>query len=463
MGESSMLTDRYGLPVSTTSPAARDAYVRGCDLQLSMNPGAMAALQDAVSADPHFALAFVAMARVQQLRGDIQAARASMAAAKAIATELSPREASHVAFFGLLVAGQSEAALAALLTHLAAWPCDAMALSTSASANGLIGSSGRVAQKRELLALMDALAPSFGDDWWFTAHHSFALAENGHNAAAHAKIEGSLARNPTNAYGAHSYAHLCYEAGELTSGRAYLQSFLKTYSRDGGFYGHLSWHLALFELLADDAEASFRLYNEAVAPEVNRDAALSTLANAASFLWRWELAGHPHDAARWRVLYDFAHKTVPHPGNAYADWHVALTQAAAGHSGELEARAGAIEALARDGRYPSGPVVPALVRAFAAFQRRDFAAAIDAIEPVWDQRDRLVGSLAQTDLVEFTLLKAYLEAGRMEDARGMIAARRRGAIDVAVAGIASVDLSNGVSTNVRDCLLEPSPAPWRLS
>ena len=34
-----MLTDRYGLAVSTTSPAARDAYMEGVDLLLTVYPG----------------------------------------------------------------------------------------------------------------------------------------------------------------------------------------------------------------------------------------------------------------------------------------------------------------------------------------------------------------------------------------------------------------------------------------
>jgi tetratricopeptide (TPR) repeat protein len=433
-----MLTDRYGLAVSTTSSAARDAYVHGCDLQLSMYPGAVEAFDAAIAADPDFALAFAARARVQQLRGDLQAARVSMAAANALAPELPPREASHVAFFGLLIAGQAEAALTALRAHCGTWPCDAIVLSATVTANGLIGSSGRVEQKRELLELFDSLAPAFGDDWWFTGHYAFALAENGQHEAARAKIENSMARNPNNGYGAHTRAHLCYEAGELQAGREFLRSWLPAYPREAGLYGHLSWHLALFELQAGDADSAFQLYSDVVAPEVNRDPAVSILANAASFLWRWELAGHPNDPARWRVMHDFARRMFPRAGNAYADWHAAVVEAAAGDGDALEARVREMEELARDGRYPSGPVVPALARGFAAFQRQDFSAAIDAIEPVWEQRDRLVGSLAQTDLVEFTLLKAYLEAGRLDDVRRLVSERRGGAVGVPVAGVGGV-------------------------
>jgi hypothetical protein len=45
-------------------------------------------------------------------------------------------------------------------------------------------------------------------------------------------------------------------------------------------------------------------------------------------------------------------------------------------------RARQLDDLARKGRYPSGPLVPAVSRAFAAFEQRDFSAASDALEPI---------------------------------------------------------------------------------
>ena len=73
-----------------------------------------------------------------------------------------------------------------------------------------------------------------------------------------------------------------------------------------------------------------------------------------------------------------------------------------------------------------------------AFERRDFAAAVDALEPIVDELERLGGSRAQLDLVEFTLLKAYLGANRIEDARRMLSARGRGSSQIPVAGLAAV-------------------------
>ena len=58
-----MLTDRYDLPLSTTSLAARDAYVQGCEAKLTMYPGAIEAFDRAIAADPGFALPHAARAR----------------------------------------------------------------------------------------------------------------------------------------------------------------------------------------------------------------------------------------------------------------------------------------------------------------------------------------------------------------------------------------------------------------
>jgi hypothetical protein len=433
-----MLMDRYGLLLSTTSSAARDAYVEGCEEKLTMYPGAIEAFDRAIVADPGFALAHAAKAHALLERGDAAAARASMAAANPLAAGLSAREVSHIGFFGLLVAGDAEAALAALPAHLNAWPRDTVVLGTTAFTNGLIGSSGRAGQKRKLLELLDGLATSYRDDWWFTAHHGMALSENSQRDAARPRIERSLSQNPKNPWAAHALAHLYYEEGDPNAARDFLASWLTTYPRNGSLYSHLSWHLALSHLEAGDAETAYRLFREAFAPDVHSGPPRGKLNDAVSFLWRWELAGHPRDADAWRVMHDFATGAFPRAGLAFADMHVALAQAVAGNEAVLEARERQIGGLARNGRYPSGPLVPAVSRGFAAFERRDFAATIDALEPIVCELERIGGSRAQLDLVEFTLLRAFLSADRLDDAHRMLNARRRGSSRIPVAGLAAM-------------------------
>ena len=191
-----MLTDRYGLSLSTASADARDAYVEGCDLALTFYPGAVRAYDHAIAADPGFALAHAGKAQVLMREGNVAAARAALAAAKETAAGLSDREASHIAFFDLAFAGRTDAAIAALYTHLTVWPRDALIVSSGANPNGLIGGSGRIGQKRQIATLMDSLAPHYGDDFWFLSYHAMALSEDGQLAAARAKIEQSLATEP---------------------------------------------------------------------------------------------------------------------------------------------------------------------------------------------------------------------------------------------------------------------------
>jgi tetratricopeptide (TPR) repeat protein len=323
-------------------------------------------------------------------------------------------------------------------THLTAWPRDALVVASAANPNGVIGGSGRVGQKHQIAALMDSLAPHYGDDFWFLSYHAMALSEDGQLAAARAKIEQSLAANPNNAHGAHGFAHVCYESGELDAARNFLSRWLTSYPREGFFYGHLSWHLSLCEMEAGEWAQAWRLYRDAIALDRHSGGPQQKVSDGAAFLWRSELAGHPRDAAAWRALYSYATSALPRPGSGLADLHVILSQTVIGDDSALDARARQMEELAREGRYPSGTYLPALARGFAAFEHGEFSAAIEVLAPLAAENERIGGSRAQHDLIEFTLLSAYLSADRLEDARRLISARRPGASGVPVMGVAAV-------------------------
>ncbi len=430
-----MLTDRYGLALTTTSAAARDAYVEGCDLLLSIFPGATAALDRAIAADPDFALAHIARARSRQTATDLAGMRESLAAAESVSAGLPARDLSHIAVFRLLFAGQPAACLAAVRAHLDQWPRDAVVLSLVANQGGLIGMSGLAGREHNLAALLTKLAPHYGDDWFFNCHYGMALSEVSRQAEARPIIERSLAAYKLNAYGAHALAHCCYETGKRDEAIAFMKEWLPCYHRDGALYGHLAWHLAIFELQAGNMDACLRLYHAAFSAPDHRGAAQQKLNDTAAFLWRSELAGHPRDPGKWAVMLDFVREKFPRPGQSIADWHAALVYAANAEYDALDAWIDAIEDLDRAGRYASGTTVPAAARAFAAFQRGDYATVIDRIVPMLTERERIGGSRAQVDLIEFTLLASYLRSGRQEDARRLRDQRRPGGSLVPVAGL----------------------------
>ncbi|MDN4175971.1 hypothetical protein QWY28_23705, partial [Nocardioides sp. SOB77] len=88
-------------------------------------------------------------------------------------------------------------------------------------------------------------------------------------------------------------------------------------------------------------------------------------------------------------MHDFASTAFPHAGLAFSDMHIALPQIVAGDNAGLEARIREVNELAGKGRYPSGPLVPAVARGFAAFERQDYAATVAALEPIVGELERL--------------------------------------------------------------------------
>jgi tetratricopeptide (TPR) repeat protein len=422
-----VVADRYGLTLSTASKAARHAYLQGYELALTFYPGAIEAFDRALTADPGFAMAHSGRAGVLMRQGEVAAARAELSAAKALSIGISARETSHIALFDLIFSGHVEAALKAADEHLMAWPRDAILLSAVGNPNGLIGASGRIGQKHRVAMLMDRLAPHYGEDFWFLSYHAMALSEDGRLADARPLIERSVTLNPRNAHGAHGYAHVCYESGDLASARAYLVAWLPDYPHDGFFHGHLSWHAALCEILAGEWDNALRLYRDGIRLERHSGGPQNKMQDATAFLWRSELAGYPRDVAAWRALHDLARDKLPRPGSALADLHIILAQVVAGDDAGLEARARQMRELAAEGRYASGDYLPALARGFQAFERGDYGAAINVFAPLMGQNERIGGSRAQHDLIEFTLLKAYIEAGQLEAAQGLLRRRRAGA------------------------------------
>jgi hypothetical protein len=413
-----MLQDRYGFGLTTASSGARDAYVAGVDLSLSANRGAAAEFRRAIACDPGLAVAYAALARTLQIEHKPEEARAVVARARELASTLPHRERSHVHALATVVGGGSVAGLAAVKEHLAAYPRDAMVLAPCTGVFGLIGFSGRAGREAELLAFLSPFADDYGEDWWFTSAHAFAQVEVGEIERARATIERSLARYPRNAHGAHIRAHVYYEAGEREAGLAYLQDWWRDYPRESLLHCHVTWHIALWQLALGRREAAWHLYRTHLRPGASTGPPINTLSDCASFLLRAEMAGEAREPELWGELSRYATQWYPSPGIAFADVHGALAHAFAGD-------AAALARIVERAKGPARDVVAPLARAFAAFSHSDWAAAGAELKAIMSSHERIGGSRAQRDLIEYALVVCLLRSGRAQEARGLLATRRR--------------------------------------
>ena len=430
-----MLTDRYGLAISTSSETAREAYIAGCDGVMAAWAGDKAHLMRAVEADPRFALAHAALARALFLMADVAGAREAAAKARTLAGAATAREQSHVNALCLAIEGKPVDSLAATRAHLAEHPRDAMVAAPATGVFGLIGFSGRQDREPEQIELLEGLKPHLADDWWFQAVYAFALEEVGRLDEALDLIERSMATNPKNAHGAHIKAHVLYEQGEDRAALDYLDAWLPTYAREGLMHCHISWHIAMFALTLGDTGRAWQIYRAQVQPGGAWGPALNVATDAASFLWRAELAGQARKSDAWTQVNGYVQKSFPKGGIAFVDVHRALAAGASGDSQTLASIMAELEERVASGRSPAGEVVPRLAKGLTAFARSDWAGVITNLEPALAETVRIGGSRAQRDIVQNTLLAAYLKTGRAADAKKLVAAQADRHPSVPVAGL----------------------------
>lgn len=412
-----MRQDQYDQAISTTSEAAQDAYVDGLTRFLAADAGIDAAFQRAIEADDSFALPHLGLARFYQMRGRGADVAAPLARARALVAGATPREQAQVNALGLLMEGRGPEAYAAIRAHLTEHPRDVMIAQTCMGVFGMIGFSGRRGREAEQLAFTSSLVPHLGDDWWFQSQHAFALLEVGRTAEAEPVIEASLAANPRSGNGAHIRSHLYYENGEAEAGLRYIDEWRNSYSKDGLLHCHVSWHVALWALEQGDTEKMWSVLDADIAPGGAEAPPINIMTDTASLLYRAELAGHDVPAERWSAISDYAKQCFPKPGIAFADAHAALAHAMAGDS----------EALARiisDAAGPAADTVSRVAEGFGAVARQDWAAATAHLVSSIADHERLGGSRAQRDLIEFALAGALLRQGKGDEAKRLLAMHR---------------------------------------
>jgi hypothetical protein len=282
---------------------------------------------------------------------------------------------------------------------------------------GLIGFSGMAGREAEQLAFLNSLAPHYDDDWWFNTAHAFAQCEVGQIARSVETIERSLAGNPNSAHGAHVRSHIYYENGETEAGYKYISDWRENYDPRSPLMCHISWHVALWAMERGDTDRAWELIDGHVRPANASGPPLNILTDTASFLMRSELAGQPRRADLWEETSAYAQKMFSNPGIAFADVHAGLAHAVAGKSE-------ALEKVIVDAKGPARDLVSKMSEAFRAFAKQSWAEAIGFLTPVMSDHERIGGSRAQRDLLEFMYLGALLRLDRMDEAKRLLVMRR---------------------------------------
>ena len=227
----------------------------------------------------------------------------------------------------------------------------------------------------------------------------------------------ALAAYPKSAHGAHIRGHLFYEMGQREEGLAFLTDWMKDYPREGLMHVHNNWHLALWSMETGRHADAWRIYDDGAAAQRR----LGTAGQR-----RDRRAGVPAarrdggPAAPRRALAGAGRLRDEMVRQAGPELRRHAHGAGLRHGGRFAKLAGFMD----NPRGAAGDMVPPMARGFDAFARGDWKTAEAELEPLLDTHERLGGSRAQRDLLEYSVAAAKLRGGKKEEARAFVEKRR---------------------------------------
>jgi tetratricopeptide (TPR) repeat protein len=287
--------------------------------------------------------------------------------------------------------------------------------------------SGVAGNRERAMALVEADADRLGGDWRYDSLLAMVREEQRRYDEARVLADRTLASQPDCAPAAHVITHVNYETGEHAAGIAWLDEWSR--DRTPLFYQtHFPWHNALHALALGDIDAALTRFHDQIGP--------AAVIDAGSLLWRCRLANtevqDPGVAAAAAVA-----PVLEAMPTAFAVFNACLALAAAGDADALASVAARLDA---DPRPAFADLMAPVARGLLAMVEGRTNDTVASIQPVLDDLPRIGGSDAQREVIEDTLLRAFIAAGRAEEAEPLLRTRlerRPHALDCQLLAIAT--------------------------
>jgi tetratricopeptide (TPR) repeat protein len=418
-----MQKDQKGYSVTTDDPTAGEALDRAFNAYTGFRTDSMAHLDDAIAADPQFALPHV-------IKGLLIAglkkpelysmARDELEAAKKCRAPASMRESHYLAALEATLFDHVTTAVTHYEQIACDHPLDLFALRIAQSELFWIG---EVAWMRDIseraASRWSAEVPGYSA---YLSVRAFGLEENGDYALAEKCGREAVELDATDCWGAHAVAHVLVMQGRLHDGVSWLSDLSTNWSAANHIVHHLWWHLALFHTERGDYDAALDLYDHRLRdldsplmqaiPDYYVD-----IQNDTALLQRLELRG-VDIADRWQPIAELAQTRIGNHASPFTSAHAALALAAAGRFQEAEELIELMKAFVAEGDGSLGPryamaVLPASAAALA-YRKGEYQRVIDILMPARRNLWQMGGSHAQRDLFFQLLVDAAVKLERQD-------------------------------------------------
>ena len=417
-----MATDRHGLEVAGTTEAVV-ALDDALDGLLRFDPATLEHLAAARRADPECSMASVMAAYLGLGSTDgrsVPVALDDLGAAAAGAGRLTRREELHLQAAEVWAAGRPGDASVLLEQILIEHPSDLLALAIAHQLDFLRGDAAGLRRRpARSLPHLDPNEPRAG---YVHGMLSFGLEESGTYDAALFHAEAALARCDDDVWAIHAAAHVFEMRGEVDEGLAHLDDRQPRWASDNWMHNHTAWHRCLFLLALGRVDEVLEAYDDELR-HGGPDELPMPLCDAASLLWRLELAG-VDVGGRWVELAGAWAGSLVSGHYPFNDLHAALALARGGAPGAATVLMGALEQARSRAEEPVVLEVGLTATSgLVAFAEHDDDDAIDLLLSVGGRDHVIGGSAAQRDLLALTIAAAAERGGHLALARSIAAER----------------------------------------
>jgi hypothetical protein len=371
----------------------------------------LAAVELALGERPDFVMAHVLKAYLNLCgteKSGLPAAR--LALAKAVKLDCNEREGAHVSAATALADGCYDSGRSRLQRILDEYPHDILALQVAHLFDFYCGDARNLRDRpARVLAEWRHDMPGYSS---LLAMHAFGLEEN--NDFSHAEDTGRAAieLEPRDGWAHHAVAHVMEMQGRRRDGIAWMRQREKHWAEDSAFAVHNWWHLALYHLDLEETQPVLDIYDRKI--RGGKSQVVLDMIDASAMLWRLNLRG-VDVGDRWQEIADAWSGSIEDGFYAFNDVHAMMAMIGAGRWREADRVLAAMRkaqesdltnaAMTRDVGLP-------LARAFHAFGRGAYEAALDSLSSVRPIAHRFGGSNAQRDIVDLTLLEAARRASK---------------------------------------------------
>jgi tetratricopeptide (TPR) repeat protein len=420
------MKDARGVAVSTSSAAALDHFETALTQFHSYTGDPLATMQQALQADPDFALAHLFNAFAMYTASEqryLPAVRESIAKATALKPRMNSRERDLLDAAELLVDGKWREASRAFDSILVDNPHDALAIQTAHLMDFFQGDALNLRNRiSRVLPHWSEQTPSYS---YILGMHAFGLEECYQYPEAERAARRALELQPRDGWAVHAVTHVMEMQGRIAEGIEWLQSRESDWAPDNMFAPHNWWHLALFNMDVGNFDAALNLFDQKlIGPQSDM---ILVLIDATALLWRLQLEGvdvgdrFEHVADIWKAKLDEEAGYY-----AFNDVHAMMSFAATGRTGEIARLRRAMRNAAKGDQSNAAMTrevgVP-LADGILSFANKRYAEAMQTIEPVRDIAGFFGGSHAQRDLLTLTMIEASIRSGDGRRARHYIGER----------------------------------------